>query len=276
MRFIFLFALAALTAIVWAVPTPSGLRVSFLDIGQGDAIFIETYDGVQVLVDGGPDSSVLRGIGERMFFFDRHLDAIVATHPDKDHIGGLTDVLRRYDVGAIVESGIEHDTSFARSFETLSEAEGVPRYIGKRGMRLLLGSGVYADVLYPVTPVAHMKDTNAGSVTLRVVYGDTSFLLTGDAPSKVERALVSAYGKEIQSDVLKAGHHGSKTSSDPLFIDTVQPQYAIYSRGCENSYGHPAAEIKARYDARNITTFDTCENGTVTFLSDGVRLQSPP
>jgi competence protein ComEC len=276
MRFVFLFALLASNAIVWAIPIPHGLSVSFLDVGQGDAIFIETADGVQILIDGGPDASVLRGIGSRMFFWDRSLDAIVATHPDKDHIGGLTDVLRRYDVGSIVESGIIHDTSFARSFETLSNSEDAERFIGKRGMRLLLGEHTYAEVLYPVTPLERMKDTNAGSIILRVVYGETSFLLTGDAPAKAERAIVSAYGEKLKSDVLKVGHHGSKTSSDPLFLDTVQPQYAVYSRGCDNSYGHPAPEIKARYEAREIKTFDTCESGTVTFLSDGVQLLHQP
>lgn len=269
MRAVFILVLIALNAIVFAVPVPYGLTVSFLDVGQGDAIFIQTGDGVELLIDGGPDSSVLRGLGNQMPFWDRRIDAVVATHPDKDHIGGLVDVLKRYDVGTIVESGVSHDTSFTRSFEKGSQSENAARILARRGMRLQLGKDAYADVLYPATNVSNLKETNAGSIALRVVYGETEFMLTGDAPSSVEKLLVATYGEKLQSDVLKAGHHGSKTSSVESFVRAVNPKYVIYSRGCDNSYGHPHETVVALFQKLEIPTLDTCREGTITFVSDG-------
>ncbi|MBX9765562.1 MBL fold metallo-hydrolase [Patescibacteria group bacterium] len=276
MRAVFVLVLIALCAIVFAVPTPKGLTVSFLDVGQGDAIFIQTKDGVELLIDGGPDSSVLRGLGSRMPFWDRSIDAIVATHPDKDHIGGLVDVLKRYDVGTVVESGVIHDTSFTRSFEKGAESENAARIRARRGMRLMLGKDVYADVLYPASDVSNLKETNAGSIVLRVVYGETEFMLTGDAPLSVEKSLVTTYGEKLQSDVLKAGHHGSKTSSTESFVQAVNPQYVIFSRGCDNSYGHPHETVVALFEKLKIPALDTCREGMITFLSDGKRLLRQP
>jgi competence protein ComEC len=276
MRAVFILVLIALCAIVFAVPTPKGLTVSFLDVGQGDAILVQTKDGVELLIDGGPDSSVLRGIGNRMPFWDRRIDAVVATHPDKDHIGGLVDVLKRYEVGTVIESGVLHDTSFTRSFEKGAESENATRILARRGMRLQLGRDAYADVLYPASDVSNLKETNAGSIALRVVYGKTEFMLTGDAPLSVEKSLVATYGEKLQSDVLKAGHHGSKTSSAESFVRAVNPQYVIFSRGCDNSYGHPHATIVTLFEKLKIPTLDTCREGTITFLSDGTRLLRQP
>lgn len=276
MRAVFILILIALCAIVFAVPTPKGLTVSFLDVGQGDAIFIQTSDGVEVLIDGGPDSSVLRGLGNQMPFWDRSIDAIIATHPDKDHIGGLVDVLKRYGVGAILESGVTHDTSFTRSFEKGAQSENAARILARRGMRLQLGRDVYADVLYPAGDVSNLKETNAGSIALRVVYGEVEFMLTGDLPLSVEKSLLASYGEKLQSDVLKAGHHGSKTSSAESFVRAVNPQYVIFSRGCENSYGHPHETVVALFEKLKIPALDTCKDGTVTFLSDGARLVLQP
>jgi competence protein ComEC len=276
MRAVFILVLIALCAIVFAVPTPKGLTVSFLDVGQGDAILVQTKDGVELLIDGGPDSSVLRGIGNRMPFWDRRIDAVVATHPDKDHIGGLVDVLKRYEVGTVIESGVLHDTSFTRSFEKGAESENATRILARRGMRLQLGRDAYADVLYPASDVSNLKETNAGSIALRVVYGKTEFMLTGDAPLSVEKSLVATYGEKLQSDVLKAGHHGSKTSSAESFVRAVNPQYVIFSRGCDNSYGHPHATIVTLFEKLKIPALDTCREGTITFLSDGARLQRQP
>lgn len=276
MQFVFVFILIALNAIVWAVPTPHGLTVSFLDVGQGDAIFIQTKDGVELLIDGGPDSSVLRGMGSQMPFWDREIDAVLATHPDADHIGGLVDVLRRYEVGTVLESGVLHDTSFTRLFESGIQSESAARILARRGMRLQIGKNVYADVLYPATDVSNLKETNAGSISLRLVYGETEFMLTGDAPASVEKDLVSAYGENLQSDVLKAGHHGSKTSSTESFVTVVNPQFVVYSRGCDNRYGHPNKDIAALFEKLKIPALDTCELGTVTFHSDGSRLERRP
>ncbi|MBY0539494.1 MBL fold metallo-hydrolase [Patescibacteria group bacterium] len=269
MRAVFILVLIALCAIVFAVPTPNGLTVSFFDVGQGDAIFIQTKDGVELLIDGGPDSSVLRGLGNRMPFWDRSIDAVVATHPDKDHIGGLVDVLKRYDIGTIVESGVSHNTSFTRSFELGAQSENAARILARRGMRFMLGEDVYADVLYPTTDVSSLKDTNAGSIILRVVYGEVEFMLTGDAPLSVEKSLLASYGEKLQSDVLKVGHHGSKTSNVESFVTAVNPQYAIFSRGCGNSYGHPHETVVALFEKLKIPTLDTCREGMITFVSDG-------
>lgn len=271
-RFSILAALAALTVFIFSLGGERELAVSFFDVGQGDAIFIEGPTGVQILVDGGPNTAVLRGLGRRMSFFDRSLDAVVATHPDADHIGGLSDVFERYDVGVFFEPGVLHNTGAVSALEAALEKEKIPRTLARRGMRLLLGGGAYADVLYPDRDVFGISDTNAGSIVLRVVYGKSEFVLTGDAPQHIERSLAAAYGTTLVSDVLKAGHHGSKTSSDETFVRAVAPQYVVFSRGCDNRYGHPAPEIVALFKKLSIPALDTCESGTITFRSNGKTL----
>lgn len=263
--------LIATNVFIFSRAADQTLAVSFLDVGQGDAIFVESPSGVQVLIDGGVDRSVLRGLGTHMSFFDRNIDAVVATHPDADHIGGLVDVLERYEVGVFIESGVENDTGPTRALEAAVQNAAPPRVIARRGMRLILGGGAYADILYPDRDVSKME-TNAGSIVMRVVYGEHEFLLTGDAPKAIEGILVSHYGESLKSDVLKAGHHGSKTSSGEIFVKTVDPQYAVFSRGCDNRYGHPAPEVVATFQKFNIPTLDTCEEGAITFHSNGHTL----
>ena len=262
-------ALVAINILIFSIPAQAGFSVSFLDVGQGDAILIQGPTGVQVLVDGGPDPSVLRELGSMLPFFDRTIDAVVATHPDKDHIAGLVDVLERYEVATFIESGIPSDTAPALALQAALGAEGAERVLARRGMRLVLGKGAYADILFPDRDVSGVE-TNTGSIVMRVVYGDTSIMLTGDSPQAIEKYLVSLGG--LESDILKAGHHGSKTSSSEEFITQVRPAYTIFSRGCDNSYGHPHPEVVERFNALKIKILDTCAEGTITFISDGKTL----
>ena len=257
---------------VWIFAFPSHeLRVSFLDIGQGDSILIQSPTGVDVLVDGGSDSAVLRELGKKLPFFDRSISAVIATHPDKDHIGGLSDVFDRYDIGTFIEPGIPNNTTAARALERAVDKEKAPRVLARRGMRLILGGGAYADILFPDRDVSNVE-TNTGSVNIRVVYGDTSFLLTGDSPQSIEKYLTMIYHSALESNVLKAGHHGSRTSSSEEFIRAVSPDYAIFSRGCDNSYGHPHKEVVELLAKLRIPTLDTCKDGTITFSSNGNTL----
>lgn len=266
--------LIAVNALLWLSPVPQGLTVTFFDVGQGDSILIEGPTGVQVLVDAGADSAALRELGSRLPFWDRTLDAVVVTHPDKDHVGGMADILERYEVGYILDPGIGNTTKAWESFVDSAEAErGAVLVVARAGQRLDLGGGAYADILFPDRDVSKVKNTNDSSIIMRVVYGDTSFMLTGDAPSKVEQELFLKLGYGLDSDVLKAGHHGSKTSSLPDFVESVSPQYVVFSRGCDNTYGHPAPSVVAYYKKLGIQTRDTCEEGTISFLSDGHRFR---
>lgn len=270
-----LFVALILNAIVWFVvfyKEQQVLAVTFLNVGQGDSILIETPSGKQILVDGGPDRSVLRELPKVIGPLDRSLDLIVETHPDKDHIAGLTDVFERYKVGAFLNPGIPNDTSYTKTLVRAVESEpGVVRVEVRRGMRLHLGNGAYADVLYPDRDVDDVE-TNMGSVVLQVVYGETEFMLTGDAPINVERWLVSLDGEALQSDVLKAGHHGSRTSTDEAWLKKVNPTYVVISAGLNNSYGHPHAEVVSRIQDFGATLLQTT-NGNVRFLSDGKTLK---
>lgn len=268
MRIAVLGLLVVINIIIFTFPTPNGLSVSFFDVGQGDAIFIEGPRGAQVLIDGGSTRAVLRRLNERMPFFDRALEAVVATHPDQDHIGGLVDVVQRYSVGVWFDSGAKNDTAVYRALWRAQQGQQQNIHRVVTPVRIMLGGTAYADVLFPNQPLNNIS-SNASSIIIRVVYGDTSFLFTGDAPASVERVLVAMYGSTLNSTVLKVGHHGSKTSSDPQFIDTVQPEAVVYSRGCDNRYGHPHPDVVERFNARGIQTYDTCEDGTVTFHSNG-------
>lgn len=250
-------------------------KVSFLDVGQGDAIFIESPTGTQVLIDGGRDAGVLRELTKVMGFFDRGIDLVVATHPDMDHIGGLIDVLKRYDVATVLMTENESDSSSFASFNELVQAEGARVIYVRKGQVFDLGLGragsITLHVLFPDRDPRGFE-SNVSSIVTQLQYGDIGFMLTGDSPQSIETYLVSILGNGLESEVLKAGHHGSRTSSNESFVRAVHPEYAIISAGKSNSYGHPHKEIMSLFQMLGITTKNTAESGSVSFESNGEKV----
>lgn len=244
------------------------LTVAFLDVGQGDAIFIETPSGNQVLIDGGANAKVLEELGTVMPFYDRSLDLVIATHPDKDHIGGLPDVFAAYEVSSIIDPGIPSDTGTYGEYVRHIQDEGGVYIQARRGQVIDLGDGVYIRILFPDRDVSGVE-ANDGSVILQLVYGETEFLLTGDASKAIELYLLTLDGTTLESDVLKAGHHGSDTSSAGVFVRTVDPEYAVISAGKDNRFGHPHQEVLDTLHEAETQIFRTYEKGTVVFESNG-------
>ncbi|OHB18889.1 MAG: hypothetical protein A2854_03495 [Parcubacteria group bacterium RIFCSPHIGHO2_01_FULL_56_18] len=269
-----IFVLILVTFVIWHAVIREAkaetLTVTFLDIGQGDSIFIEAPSGWQLLIDGGKNRAVIRQLSRVMPWYDRTIDVVIGTHPDADHIGGLPDVLSRYKVGLIIESSVQdpEGADSAALERAASHEEGAQRLTAERGQIIDLGKGAYLEILFPDRPVPKLE-TNTGSIVARLVYGDTSFMLTGDSPKAIEEYLVRLDGDALKSNILKAGHHGSRTSSDISFVGFVSPAYGIYSRGCDNSYGHPHQETVDTFARLAIPTLDTCEEGNITFVSDG-------
>ncbi len=276
-HFIFILSVVLILAnvLVWYAvwrETPRGiLTVAFLDVGQGDAIYIEAPNGNQVLIDAGSGRPVLRALGEVMPFYDRSIDLVIATHPDADHIGGFPEVLERFAVGAALEPGVESETAIYQEWRRRAADGSRLRLFARRGMRLWLDREAALDILFPdQDPVGW--ETNTASIVARLTYGGTAFLLTGDSPVKIEKYLVALDGRRLKSDVLKAGHHGSRTSSAPEYVAAVRPRYAVISAGRDNRYGHPHREVLDILTKIGATVLRTDEQGTIIFHSDGTTL----
>jgi competence protein ComEC len=253
---------------------PSGdACVYYLNIGQGDATLIESPTGTRFLLDGGPNGSVLRQLSKHMSFFERSLDAILATHPDKDHIAGFVDVLKRYDVKNIIVTEDTSDTSVSKLFrKRIKEERGANIINARRGQVYDLGGGTYLEVLFPDRNTDGLV-TNTASIVSRLTYGDTSFLFMGDSPKAVESYLISLYGGSLKTDILKVGHHGSRNSSGEEYIKTVAPAYAMISAGKNNIYGHPHKEVLDILDKYHVTYENTADVGTITAVSDGQHVK---
>lgn len=242
------------------------LRAWFFDIGQGDATFIETPNGKQILIDGGPDRTVLQKLPQAMWPWDRTIDAVIVTHPDADHITGLVGVLNRYQVGAIYETGVRGGTSVIAELTEAMNDEHAERHITRAGQSFEY-DGVVFDVLWPTSQaVAKQKDRNNTSIVLRVRYGDTTLLLTGDAEADIESVFAKRAG---DVDVLKAGHHGSKTSTATIFLKLVTPEHAVISAGKNNRYGHPHPIVLSRLKDIGAQIWRTDTNGDILLTSDG-------
>jgi competence protein ComEC len=251
---------------------PGYLTVAFLAIGQGDSIFVESAAGTQLLIDGGPDRAVVRELGSRIPVYDRSIDLVLATHPDADHIGGLPDVLGTFDVGAIVENGGSSETATFRAWQASGAAEPGARIVrATRGTVIMLDEETRLTVLFPDRDVT-TAESNDGSIVARLDYGDISFLFTGDAPERIERYLTYLEPTLLDSDVLKVGHHGSKTSTSEGFVAAVTPTYAVISAGRDNRYGHPHKDVLDTLVKAGTEILRTDELGTVVFESDGTRL----
>ena len=219
-----------------------GFTFAMLDVGQGDALFIESPTGTQVLIDGGPPKKILNQLSLMMSPFDRNLDAFIITNPDQDHIAGFLDVLKLYKVDRVFESGALTDSKTYQALRDEMKNNNIPDILAKRGMRLDLGGGATIDILFPDRDVSAWA-TNDGSTVARLSYGDTSVMLTGDATIKTEKIILSENPvAQLHSTILKVGHHGSRTSSSPEFVEAVSPTYAFISDGKDNKYGHPHQE----------------------------------
>lgn len=279
--------LSVATALVWYVVLSEKrediLTVAFLDIGQGDSIFIEAPNGNQIIFDGGPNGKILNELSKVMPFYDKTIDMIVVTNPDKDHFAGFLDLLGRYKIEKFMEPGTKAGSGLYRDLENAVEAQGAEKFIARRSMKIELDHehNIYIEILFPDGDASTLK-TNDGSIIARLVYGETSVMLTGDAPQKTEDYVVAldAYDRGetggIKSDVLKAGHHGSKTSTGENFVAKVAPKYAVISCGKDNKYGHPNVETLDTLDKFKVKTFRTDQSGTIVMKSDGHTIDFTP
>ena len=263
---------------IWLVALGQGrhsntLTFAVLDIGQGDALFIEGPTGIQVLVDAGPNTgAVLRQLPKVMRFGDRTIDAVIETHPDADHMGGFVDVLARYKVGAFITPGITSKTNtLVAALNKSVDAEHALIFVARAGMVIDLGGGARLDILYPDIDVSGWGErTNDGSIVARVVYGETEVLLTADAAFATEDHSLAVASSSLSADILKVGHHGSKTSTGAEFIQAVHPQVALVSVGAKNTYGHPTQETLGRLAEAGVPVMRTDQHGTIVCTSDAV------
>jgi competence protein ComEC len=271
--------LVALLLAISIASRPDGLlHLTVLDIGQGDAILVESPDGGTMLIDGGPDPELtLRRIGANLPFFARHIDLLVLSHPHQDHVAGLVDVLDRFRVGAVLHAEIPFGNPAYDRLLTDAARTGVRVAALRTGQALDLGAGTTARVLYPTQQDADAPlpegDINNGSVVLRLEFGGFSAMLTGDAEAPIE-AMLASRGLLEAVDVLKVGHHGSNSSTTPELVDAIGPSVAIISVGVGNEYGHPAPETLATFASRpGIAVFRTDLQGDVEVVTDGTTLR---
>ncbi len=248
-----------------------GLTFAMLDIGQGDALFIESPTGTQIMFDGGPARSVMGPLLRVRSPFDRSLDAIVITNPDADHIGGFLDILKNYKVGKVFEPGTFNDSKTYQNLETEIKNKNIPDILVKRGMRLNIGGGAVIDILFPDRDVSTWS-SNDGSVVAKLTFGKTSVMLTGDATALTEKIILGENSPaRLHSTILKVGHHGSRTSTSPLFVKAVAPAYAMISDGKDNKYGHPHKETLDTLAQFGSKIFRTDLLGTIIMKSDGKK-----
>lgn len=267
------------------VASDDALEMTFLDIGQGDATFITFPNGEQMLVDCAIDARIIEALGRVMPYYDRSIDYLLLTHPDLDHYGGCQEVLARFDVGKIVSTGIgKGESTRWQAYDVATLDEGAEFVIVEKEDVWEVGSSTI-HFLYPdhnlvvdakIPGEEKQPNANDGSVVMRLSYGDTSVLLTGDAEKDLEEYLIETYGDQLDVDILKAGHHGSDSSSIVDFLDIVTPDHTIISAGKNNRYNHPSRRVLKRLERASSTVWRTDVHGdvVVTVSDEGYVVES--
>lgn len=269
--------LAAITGLIWvavfqAEAAEGFLRVHFFDIGQGDAIFIEAENGNQVLIDGGPNSSILAKLGETMPFWDKSINLIILTHPHADHLDGLIEVLKRYDIDMVLETGVSHSIPEYEEWRRLLREKNIKVVVANAGQKVQLSDSAFLDILAPLNNFdgSSLKNIHDAMIVSKLASGSASLLLMGDAEKQIEYRLLLS-GAVVDADILKAGHHGSKTSTGEEFLRAVSPEFAVISAGRKNRYGHPHQEVIDRLEDFGVKILRTDVEGDIVLMSDGAR-----
>ncbi|MBI4994587.1 MBL fold metallo-hydrolase [Candidatus Peregrinibacteria bacterium] len=246
---------------------PDGLlHVYFLDVGQGDAIFMRTPTGINILVDGGPDKKILSQLKDVLPFFDSAIDYMILTHPDKDHMEGLIYVLKKYHVKRILFAGVYKNNYLSNNFFKTAFAENIPTEALAANSDIVFQDGVLIDIIFPFKQnLSAQNETNDDSLVANVIFGENEILLTGDADEVLEKKLLET-NAGIDADILKVSHHGSKTASGENFLKTVSPIYSVIQVGKNNKYGHPHSAVLKRLEAAGSKIFRTDLNGRIEFI----------
>ena len=243
-------------------------EVHFLDVGQGDSIFLRLGDKT-MLIDAAEADQAEKIIAYLQSQQVEKLDYVLGTHPHADHIGGLAQVIRAFDVGQVYLPKVSHNTATYRKLLETIQQKGLKVHTAKAGVKVLEENGITAEILSP--PENWEGDLNNQSIVMTLTAGEVSYLFTGDAEKQVEQDLISE-GTQLQADVLKAGHHGSNTSSCDVFLNAVSAKIAAVSCGQDNDYGHPHKEVLSRLSERGTAVYRTDLQGSVVFTTDGKEI----
>ncbi|EKE14424.1 MAG: hypothetical protein ACD_12C00515G0004 [uncultured bacterium] len=252
----------------------SYLRVSFLDIGQGDSILIQTPGNQDILIDGGPDNSVVDKLGRTLPFYDRDIELMILTHAHADHICGLVEVLKRYEVKQVLYSGkVDNNSACFLAWLDIIEEKNIPLTVALAGQNISLAQGLDMKILYPEEDLTgqKLKDLNDSSVVTLLDFKEIEFLFTGDAPQEIEEKLIEEKLEKVE--VLKMGHHGSKYSTSEEFLDAINPEYAVIQSGQDNKYGHPHFITLRKLEKRGVEILRNDICGNIYFETDGEGLE---
>jgi competence protein ComEC len=261
-----LLVFSAVLILVLSTNQQAGLRVVYLDVGQGDAIYISAPHGFDIIIDGGPDDRVVNQLGKYLPFYDRTIELVILSHPHTDHLTGLVELFERYEVERVLHSPVAYDIPAWEILQESFDTAGAAIDIARTGQQYHIGDDLKIEVLHP-SGNSDFSDINEMSVVVRLDYGDTSFLFTGDIGEIVEQQLISS-GMDINADVLKVGHHGSKYSSSAAFLKLIKPQYAVIQSGVDNSFDHPHEETIERLQSQKIETLRNDLQGDIICRSD--------
>lgn len=266
---------SAKAAVQTSVPQGT-ISIKMLDVGQGDAILIQTQEQT-VLIDTSDVDERDKLRAQLAKAGVKKIDKVILTHPHADHIGGMEVLLDgSYEIGSIYDNGMPSTSKLYLSYMKKAKARGIPHHALKAGDVLDFGGGAQFKVLSPEESLVqkgqqkgYKHDPNNESVVGRLTFGQFAMLFTGDAEKEAEASIAARYGSELKSQVLKAPHHGSKTSSSAAYLRLVQPETCVISCGAGNDYGHPHKETLKKYAAIHAKTYETDKNGTITITSDG-------
>jgi len=317
-------AVLAVIPVFWfSYAATEDLEVYYLDIGQGDATLIKTPFGQNILIDGGPDDKIISELSDSLPWWDKNIDLMVLTHPHDDHVAGLIDVIKRYNVKRILYTGVVHTSPYYIEWLQLVRDYNIPMVIIDRPQKIIL-NGVpsqaeddkcYLDVLYPRESLLGktVENLNNSSIVMKLVYGETSFLFTGDAELEVEEELTSprpspfegegastppptppldrggesSRSVDLSADVFQAGHHGSDTSNSQEFLEAVftpplsspykgEERFFIIQVGKDNDFGHPSRRVIKRVERLGARVFRNDLDGTVRLVSNGQTITYNP
>lgn len=273
---IFLILIFLLIEIFNSKKSDNKFHVYFLNVGQGDSIYLSGPSGEDILIDGGPNKSVIFQLGKIMKFYDYDLDLIILTHPDSDHLNGFIDLIKKYKIKKVALTGIESNSSEYEIWQEELKKNNIPIYLVKKDTEILIGDEIRLKILYPFNYLINQKeskDSNKNSLVMKLSYKDIDFLLPGDAEEEIEEQLLKNQ-INLEAEFFKIPHHGSRNGlgNKKEILKLINPQLAIISVG-KNQYGHPHSEIINLLKENKVNYLRTDEKGTIEIITDGKDYQ---